>query len=325
MAFFWQVFFSDRKVSRHRRPSSLRVLPLILRMVTGSRTSCSELLVLSGTSGRSRATSSSAFAPLEAGKRRIELGKAGGAAEQAVEPGLQTGLGPGRRIGAIELEVAVEPPDQMAHQGDGGTLRLGHRHQAVDQTLGVDPAQAVAEHVELTGPIADDDGVLEQAMVVEAAGDRGLAGQSYRLGAGDPERDQMVGPGVLVGKLPAVVSHQPLDQECRSVLLMQVDQGGGIDHVVLEPAAQGHQEHQPALGCDGVEAGEAVVADLGGHAVDAQVPGAGIVNTDPARGFQPGLLDRRFLGMERVMVLGQQIGDLPGRDQDAEIVLEAPV
>src|SRR6188474_3096528 len=51
MAFFWQVFFSDRKVSRHRRPSSLRVPPLILRRVTGSRTSCSELLVLSGASG----------------------------------------------------------------------------------------------------------------------------------------------------------------------------------------------------------------------------------------------------------------------------------
>jgi hypothetical protein len=34
------------------------------------------------------------------------------------------------------------------------------------------------------------------------------------------------------------VSHQPLDQECRSVLLMQVDQGGGIDHVVLELTAQ---------------------------------------------------------------------------------------
>ena len=36
MAFFWQVFFSERKVSRHGRPSSLRVLPLIFRMVTGS-------------------------------------------------------------------------------------------------------------------------------------------------------------------------------------------------------------------------------------------------------------------------------------------------
>jgi hypothetical protein len=41
--------------------SSARVPPLILRMVTGSRTSCSELLVLSGTSGRSRVTSSSAL------------------------------------------------------------------------------------------------------------------------------------------------------------------------------------------------------------------------------------------------------------------------
>jgi hypothetical protein len=41
--------------------SSPRGLPLILRIVTGSRTSCSELLVLSGTSGRSRVTSSSAL------------------------------------------------------------------------------------------------------------------------------------------------------------------------------------------------------------------------------------------------------------------------
>ncbi|HEV2823874.1 MAG TPA: hypothetical protein VG035_01520, partial [Actinomycetota bacterium] len=128
----------------------------------------------------------------------------------------------------------------MAHQGDGGALLLGHGDQAVDQTLGVDPAQAVAQHVELAGPIADDDGVLEQAVVGEAAGDRGRAGQPYRRGAGDPERDQVVGPGVLVGKDPTVVSRQPLDQECRSVLLMQVNQGGGIDHVVLELTAQGH-------------------------------------------------------------------------------------
>src|SRR3954465_14637309 len=180
MAFFWQVFFSDRKVSRHRRPSSLRVPPLILRMVTGSRASCSELLVLSGAS---EGDQQFGFAQLEAGEQFIELGKAGGAREDAVEARLQAGPGASRRIGPVKLEVAVEPPDQMAHQGDGGALRLGHRHQAVDQTLSVDPAQAVAKHVELAGSIADDDGVLEQAMVVEAAGDRSLAGQPDRLGA----------------------------------------------------------------------------------------------------------------------------------------------
>jgi hypothetical protein len=79
-------------------------------------------------------------------------------------------------------------------------------------------------------------------------------------------------------------------------------------------------EPQPALGADGVEAGEAVVANLGGHAIDAQVPGAGIVNADPASGFQPALLDRRFLSVERIMALGQQIGNLSGRDQDVEIL-----
>ncbi|HSJ74814.1 MAG TPA: hypothetical protein VK899_01295 [Gemmatimonadales bacterium] len=52
----------------------------------------------------------------------------------------------------------------------------------------------MAQHVELTGPIADDDGILEQAMVIEAAGDRGLAGQPHRLGASDPECDQVIGP-----------------------------------------------------------------------------------------------------------------------------------
>jgi hypothetical protein len=30
MAFFWQVFFSDRKVSRHRRPSSAAFIGLDL-------------------------------------------------------------------------------------------------------------------------------------------------------------------------------------------------------------------------------------------------------------------------------------------------------
>src|SRR5690349_24659592 len=83
-------------------------------------------------------------------------------------------------------------------------------------------AQAVAEHVELAGAIADDDRVLEQAMMIEAAGDRGLAGQPHRLGTGDPDRDQMVGPGVLVGELPALVGHPLLDQEGRRVLLMRV-------------------------------------------------------------------------------------------------------
>ena len=80
--------------------SSLRVLPLILRMVTGSRTSCSELLVLSGTS---EGDQQFRFAHLEAREELIELGKAGSAREEAVEVRLQAGPGADRRIGPVKL------------------------------------------------------------------------------------------------------------------------------------------------------------------------------------------------------------------------------
>ena len=43
------------------------------------------------------------FAQLEAGEQFIELGKAGGAREEAVEARLQAGPGAGRRIGPVEL------------------------------------------------------------------------------------------------------------------------------------------------------------------------------------------------------------------------------
>src|ERR1700693_594369 len=53
MPFLPQVFRRPRKPSRQSRPASLRVPPLILRLVTWQRTSFSEPLVFSGISGLS--------------------------------------------------------------------------------------------------------------------------------------------------------------------------------------------------------------------------------------------------------------------------------
>jgi len=170
------------------------------------------------------------LAGFQPGEGLVEVGEAGGAAEDAIEPGLEAGLGLGRRAGPIELQVPVEPPDQVPDQNDGGTLLVGHGDQGVDQALGMDPAQTVAEDIELPRTIADDDGVSEQAMMIEAADDGGLRGQPDGL---DADLDQEVGPGVLGGPGPALVRHQPVDQEFRSLLLVEPDQGGGVDHVVL--------------------------------------------------------------------------------------------
>ena len=108
------------------------------------------------------------------------------------------------------------------------------------------------------------------------------------------------------------MGHRKVDQRRRRILLVQVDQSGGVDDVILERATQGHQEHQPVLVADGIEAGEAVVTDLGDDAVAAEVARSGVVHRNPPRRLQAGLLDRRLFGVEVVVAFGQQVGNLPG-------------
>ncbi|CAK0765101.1 hypothetical protein WCLP8_3810003 [uncultured Gammaproteobacteria bacterium] len=71
---------------------------------------------------------------------------------------------------------------------------------------------------------------------------------------------QVLGPGVFVRKTAACLVDPAVDPRRGGVNFIQVDQRGVVDHVVLESAAQCHQEHQPALGRNGVETGEAVIA-----------------------------------------------------------------
>lgn len=46
----------------------------------------------------------------------------------------------------------------------------------MDVALGVDPAQCVAQHVELTGIVADDDELWVQRVVVHAADEGAFGG-----------------------------------------------------------------------------------------------------------------------------------------------------
>ncbi len=110
----------------------------------------------------------------------------------------------------------------------------------------------------------------------------------------------------------AFVRHQKVDQGRRRILLVQVDQSSGVDDVILERPTQGHQEHQPVLVADGIEAGEAIVTDLGDDAVAAEVARSGVVDRNPPRRLQAGLLDRRLFHVEVVVAFGQQVGNLPG-------------
>ena len=220
-----QVLARPRKASRQSRPGSLRVPPLILRLVTWQRMSFSEPLVWSGISGRSSTISNSGLLACSRCEQAVERGEAGAAAEDAVEPGAQLGLRRGVGIGAVGLEVGVEPPDQAAHCCLGGAMLVGEGIKLMHQPLGMDPAQGVATDVELAGIVADDHGILEEAMGFDAAPQRALGGDLDRIGrheGGDAEPVEMRLPGGRIGKLRVGVAGQAGDHRSGQRMLAHV-------------------------------------------------------------------------------------------------------
>jgi hypothetical protein len=105
----------------------------------------------------------------QACEQTVEGGEAGLAAEDAIEPRRQGRLARQGWMAAPSLETSVVPPDQDADAALGGALGVGERIEFVNQTFGVDPAQAMRADIELAGVVADDHGVGEQAMRLDAA------------------------------------------------------------------------------------------------------------------------------------------------------------
>ncbi len=96
MAFFWPVFFRDRKEDgaegphpRHRRPSSLRVPPLILREPDRIADILFGAVGVEGHLGSVEPDQQLRFSLFESGQQVVQVGKAGGAAEDAIEAGLE--------------------------------------------------------------------------------------------------------------------------------------------------------------------------------------------------------------------------------------------
>src|SRR4051794_14483570 len=122
------------------------------------------------------------FVGVEAGEQPIEGSKAGAALEDTVETGAQGGSALWCRISAVGLEVAVEPPDQRAHVLLRDTLPVGEGIELVDQAFGMDPTQGVAADRELAGIVADQDGIRQEAVGLDAAPQCPLGGDQHGSG-----------------------------------------------------------------------------------------------------------------------------------------------
>src|SRR5580658_4117035 len=181
MPFLPQVFRRPRKPSRQSRPASLRVPPLILRLVTWQRTSFSEPLVFSGISGLSSTISNSLLlARWRASRRSSE-------AKRVLWPKIRSNRADKtalrrRGMAAPGFETAIELPDQAADAALRVALGFGERIELVNQAFAMNPAQTMKTDIELASVVADDHGVGEKAMRLDAAPCGGFAGDQHGIG-----------------------------------------------------------------------------------------------------------------------------------------------
>ena len=198
------------------------------------------------------------------------------------------------------FKSGVEPPHPRPDPRTRLPLAVVEADQLVDEPLGVDPAQRVRADVELAGVVADDDGILEQAMGDHAAPQRAFGGDLQRIGMhpepGDAEALEMGHPRLLVFEALAFVPSEPGDHQPREAPAAHVSQRLVVDHVVGGASPQKRQEVQPALRAGGGEPGKISVADVRAGAVHALVAGAGVIDRDPRRALEPALKHTGRLG-----------------------------
>ena len=235
---------------------------------------------------------------------------------------LQGGLARCGRIAAIGLEIAVEAPDQCAHAALRGSLRVGECVELVHQTLGMDPAQAMLTDIELAGIVADDHGVGQQAMRLDAAPQGALGGDQHGIGIDAESRDaepvEMGVPGRAIGEGAIGMLGQAGDDGSGERPCAHIGQRFGIDDVIAVTGAQQFEEVETALGAGGAEPGELRVADLGAEAVLGFVARTGVVDGDPGRALQAGTQHAAGFVQEALLAGDQQANDLPLGDEDAE-------
>jgi len=175
----------------------------------------------------------------------------------------------------------VEFPDLRAHRLLGGAVGAGEGVELVDETLRMDPAQRVMSDIELSGGIAEDHALGEEAMRLDGAPKGAFGGQAHRIGRGlefaDAEPAQMIHPVACVGEALVAVGREPSEDRRRHAMFADIGERLIVDDIVGVTGAQAFEKVQAALRIDGAEPGEAIVADLGADRVAALVAGAGVV------------------------------------------------
>src|SRR5271166_3508889 len=179
-------------------------------------------------------------------EQTVEGDESGLAREDAVEARPQGSLAPPAGILAIGFEVAIERPDQVTNAGLGLALLIGEGIELVNETLGMNPAQAMLADIELTGVVTDDHRVRQKAMRLNAAPQVSLGGNHDGIGIDldtlDAKSVEMRGPGCLIGENLVGMLGQAGDHRAGERAVANIGQCLGIDDIIVMAGAQQIEE-----------------------------------------------------------------------------------
>jgi hypothetical protein len=246
-------------------------------------------------------------------EQTVERCPAGALAEQGFESRGQRLCVRRRWRGPVDLEIGVVGPDFPAHAFLLAALDRVGRNQLVYQSLGMHPAEAVLQEVELPGAIADDGQHRMDAFGHEAAQQAGLGGDATATLIADTEAVEIRRP-VVTGKR---IRLQQLDKRRLQSLFLQVAQGDAVQRIGRLAVMQVGQEADTALVVGAAEPGEGRAADDGDVAILALVARTGVVDRDGRTDGQARFEQAGLLGREGLLTRRQQGVDLADGEVEA--------
>jgi hypothetical protein len=134
----------------------------------------------------------------------VEVAITGAQRKDPIEPGLKAPGCTGIRSSPIGFQSPVKVPDKLAQGFDVFHLAGRRRHQLVQQTLGVDPAQRMGADAELSGIVGYDHRIADQTVMADGAPDAGLGKRADYVLVEDVDTigGQILEKRNLIGKPP---------------------------------------------------------------------------------------------------------------------------
>lgn len=252
----------------------------------------------------------------------VEVAITGAQRENPIEPGLKAPGCTRIRSSLIGFQGLVKAPDEIPQGFDMPYLAGCRRHQFVQQTFGVDPAQRMGADAELSGIVGDNHRIADQTMMADGAPDAGLGKRADYFFVEDVDTigGQILEKRNLIGKPPRLACVQPRQKGGVDLTVFQKGEGGIVENIVLIVAAQQGQKVQPRLRRRRAEGSEMFAADLCRVEIAVGMTGASVVNRDKGSRDQAGMQHGSILGMKAVQPLCQKPDDLAFGNLDTDIV-----